>query len=192
MRRGLKTLVIAATVGLLWSPVPANADGFVSPWVGTNFSNEPGDGRASFGISAGGMGAGIIGGEVDFGYSPNFFGDSQGFGGSNLMNLMGNLIVGIPVGGQTGPGIRPYVTGGVGLLRSEIDGPFDDDGVSNSDFAFNLGGGVMGYFNDHVGLRGDLRYMRTVNSDLGDSDLDPEFGLGDFDFWRLSFGVVFR
>jgi hypothetical protein len=34
--------------------------------------------------------------------------------------------------------------------------------------------------------------MRTVNSDLGDSDLDPEFGLGDFDFWRLSFGVVFR
>jgi hypothetical protein len=24
-----------------------------------------------------------------------------------------------------------------------------------------LGAGVMGYFNDHVGLRGDLKYLRT-------------------------------
>jgi hypothetical protein len=192
MRRGMKALVIAASIALIGLPVPASADGFVSPWVGTNFSNEPADGRGAFGVTAGGMGAGVIGGEVDFGYAPNFFGDHIGFNSSSLMNLMGNLIIGIPVGGQTGPGIRPYFTGGLGMIRSEIDGPLDDDGVSNSDFAFNLGGGVMGYFNDHVGLRGDLRYMRTINSDLSDSDLDPEFGLGDFDFWRLSFGVVFR
>jgi opacity protein-like surface antigen len=191
MQRGFKALVLAATLAAVWSPVPASADGFVSPWVGTNFVTDPDQGKGSFGVSAGAMGAGVIGGEVDFGYSPNFFGEGT-FGKTSLMNLMGNLIVGIPVGGQTGPGIRPYVTGGLGMVRSEIDGPFDDDGISNSDFAFSLGGGVMGYFNDHVGLRGDLRYMRTINSDLGDSDFDPELGLGDFDFWRLSFGVVFR
>ena len=34
--------------------------------------------------------------------------------------------------------------------------------------------------------------MRTVNSDVTDNDFDPEFGLGDFGFWRASFGVVFR
>jgi opacity protein-like surface antigen len=191
MQRGFKALVLAATLAAVWSPVPASADGFVSPWVGTNFVTDPDQGKGSFGVSAGAMGAGVIGGEVDFGYSPNFFGEGT-FGKTSLMNLMGNLIVGIPVGGQTGPGIRPYVTGGLGMVRSEIDGPFDDDGISKSDFAFSLGGGVMGYFNDHVGLRGDLRYMRTINSDLGDSDFDPELGLGDFDFWRLSFGVVFR
>jgi hypothetical protein len=43
-----------------------------------------------------------------------------------------------------------------------------------------------------VGVRGDLRFFRTVNSDLIDLDFDPEFSLGDFDFWRVSFGVVFR
>lgn len=191
MQRGIKTLVLAATLAAVWSPAPASADGFISPWVGTNFVTQPDEGKGSFGITAGGMGGGVIGGEVDFGYSPNFFGEGA-FGKTNLMNLMGNLVIGIPIGGQRGPGFRPYVTGGLGMLRSEIDGPFDDDGVSNADFAFNLGGGVMGYFNDHVGLRGDLRYMRTINSDVTDSDFDPEFGLGDFDFWRLSFGLVLR
>ena len=193
MRRGIQVVLFAATVGLVWSPVPASADGFVSPWVGTNFANDPGEGRGAFGVTAGGMGGGIIGGEVDFGYSPNYFGDDRArFGSNNLMNLMGNLIVGIPIGGQRGAGIRPYVTGGLGWIRTEIDGPFNNDGLENNDFAFNVGGGVMGYFNSHVGLRGDLRYMRTLNSDFGDSDFDPELGLGDFDFWRLSFGVVFR
>jgi opacity protein-like surface antigen len=192
MRRGIQVLILTATVGLLWSPVPAAADVFVSPWVGTNFATEPADGRASFGVTAGGMGGGIIGGEVDFGYSPNYFGDGDTFGSNNLMNLMGNLIVGIPIGGQRGAGIRPYVTGGLGMIRTSIDGPFGDDGRSNNDFAFNVGAGVMGFFNSHVGLRGDVRYMRTINSDLGDTDFDPELGLGDFDFWRVSFGVVFR
>ena len=192
MRRGIQALIFAAAVGLVWSPVPASADGFVSPWVGTNFANDPAEGRSSFGVTAGAMGGGIIGGEIDFGYSPNYFGDGETFGSNNLMNFMGNLIVGIPIGGSRGAGIRPYVTGGLGLIRTEIDGPFDDDGFKNNDFAFSVGGGVMGYFNDHVGLRGDLRYMRTINSDFGDSNFDPELGLGDFDFWRLSFGVVFR
>ena len=107
MRRGIQTLIVAATVGLVWSPVSASADGFVSPWVGTNFANDPGEGRASFGATAGVMGKGIIGAEVDFGYSPNYFGDGANFGSNNLMNVMGNLIVGIPIGGQRGAGRGP-------------------------------------------------------------------------------------
>jgi hypothetical protein len=193
MRRGIQVLILAAALGVVWSPVPASADGFVSPWVGSNFANEPADGRTAFGLSAGWMGGGVIGAEVDLGYSPNYFGsDDDLFGSNSLLNVMGNLIVGIPIGGQRGAGIRPYVTGGIGLIRTEIDGPFDDDGLKNNDLGFNIGGGVMGYFNDHVGLRGDLRYMRTLNSDVFDADLDPEFDAGDLDFWRLSFGVVFR
>ena len=193
MRRGgIKAVILAATVAVFWSPTPASADGFVSPWLGSNFSNEPADGRRSFGVTAGSMGGGIIGGEVDFGYSPNFWGPADLFGGNNVLNLMGNVIVGIPIGGQKGPGLRPYVTGGVGIIRTDFDGLLNTDGFSNTDFAFNLGGGVMGYLGTHFGLRGDLRYMRTIKSDLTDRDFDPEFGLGDFDFWRASFGVVFK
>jgi opacity protein-like surface antigen len=194
MRRAARVLVFAAAVGAA-IPATASAEGFVAPWAGVNFANDDIDrGRGSFGVSAGAMGGGIIGGEFDFGYSPSFWGDEQVLGSNNIMSAMGNLIVGIPIGGQTGGGVRPYVTGGLGIIRTDIEGLFDDDisGTSNTDFAFNLGGGVMGFFNDHFGLRGELRYLRTLNSDLGDSDLDPELGLGDFDFWRMSFGVVIR
>ena len=43
-------------------------------------------------------------------------------GDSNVTTFMANLILGVPVGGQTGGGVRPYVVGGVGLLRSNISG----------------------------------------------------------------------
>ncbi len=76
------------------------------------------------------MGAGIFGFEVDFGYAPNFFESTEGdadfdYGDSNVTTLMGNVILGIPIGGQTGLGIRPYVSGGVGLIKSSIDGADD-------------------------------------------------------------------
>jgi opacity protein-like surface antigen len=187
----MKALIIAATIAVVCSPAPAWADGFVSPWIGTNFASEPSDGRRALGLTAGSMGGGVIGGEVDFGYSPSFFGEETVFGSNNVLNLMGNVIIGVPIGGQAGVGVRPYVTGGVGLIRSKI-GSFLGEGASNNDIGFNLGGGVMGFFADHIGVRGDLRFFRTVNSDLIDADFDPEFSLGDFDFWRMSFGVVFR
>ena len=191
MRRGIKALILAATIGVVCSPAPAWADGFVSPWIGTNFASERADGRRALGLTAGSMGGGVIGGELDFGYSPSFFGEENVFGKNNVLNLMGNVIIGVPVGGQSGVGVRPYVTGGVGLIRTKI-GSFLGDGVSNNDMGYNLGGGVMAFFGTHVGARGDLRFFRTVNSDLFDADFDPEFSRGDFHFWRMSFGVVFR
>jgi len=107
------------------------------------------------------------------------------------MNLMGNVIIGIPIGGQKGAGIRPYFTGGLGLLRTQIDGGTLGN-VSSSDngLGWNLGGGVMGYFADHIGVRGDLRYMRGFNEqDLG---FDTGDNLRALRFWRASVGVVFR
>src|SRR5262249_56186713 len=68
------------------------------------------------------MGAGIIGGEVDFGWSPSFFGTQNDFGNNSVLNLMGNVIVGVPIGGTHGSGVRPYVIGGLGLIRPQIAG----------------------------------------------------------------------
>ncbi len=205
MRRAIQVSILAAAVALVSAPAQVFAEGYVSPWVGVNFGNEPAvdldeeldGGRAAFGVSGGWMGAGIIGGEVDFGYSPSFFGTETDFGNNTLLTLMGNLIIGVPVGGTTGGGVRPYVTGGVGLIRTQIDGGdlFNIES-SNNDFGWNLGAGVMGFFNDHVGLRGDVRYMRSLVSeddDIDDGDFDfPDFDQGDLDFWRLTVGVVFR
>lgn len=202
MHRGLKTLIVAGAAALVMAPMQARADGFVSPWIGSAFGGGDGvsngvstseleNGQTTFGITAGGMGAGIIGGEVDFGYSPSFFGDKTLFGSNTVINLMGNVIIGIPIGGQKGAGIRPYFTGGLGLLRTQIDGGTLGN-VSSSDngLGWNLGGGVMGYFADHIGVRGDLRYMRGFNEqDLG---FDTGDNLHALRFWRASVGVVFR
>ena len=62
-------------------------------------------------------------------------------------------------------GGRPSVlVAGAGLLRRDLD-------FGRLRFAlgerlgYALGGGVMGYFSDHVGLRGDLRYFRNFKVD---------------------------
>lgn len=123
MQRRLNALVICVSFLAASSPLVAQADGYISPFAGVNFGNNSGDGRLNVGANVGWMGAGIIGVEGDFGYSPDFFGDQGLFGSNSVMDLMGNVIVGIPIGGTRGAGLRPYVTVGAGLLRSRFDGP---------------------------------------------------------------------
>jgi opacity protein-like surface antigen len=193
MRRGIKATLLIGAIALVLAPAQARADGFVTPWVGSAFGSNIDNGQTTFGVSAGGMGAGIIGGEVDFGWSPSFFGTKSDFGNNTVMNLMGNVIVGVPIGGQHGAGIRPYVVGGLGLIRSQIDGgTIANVSSSNNMFGWDAGGGVMGYFTDHVGLRGDLRYLRAT-SDLktGLTNL-PNLDGNALHFWRATVGVVFR
>ena len=193
MRRGIKATLLIGAIALVLAPAQARADGFVTPWVGSAFGSNIDNGQTTFGVSAGGMGAGIVGGEVDFGWSPSFFGTKSDFGNNTVMNLMGNVIVGVPIGGQHGAGIRPYVVGGLGLIRSQIDGgTIANVSSSNNMFGWDAGGGVMGYFTDHVGLRGDLRYLRAT-SDLktGLTNL-PNLDGNALHFWRATVGVVFR
>src|SRR5919199_4641086 len=121
MRRALKAAVLAATVAVVSAPALAHAEGYISPWVSANAGSSFDNGRAGFGVNAGGMGAGIVGGEVDFGWSPSFFGTQNDFGNNSVIDLMGNVIVGVPVGGTHGAGIRPFVTAGAGLIRTQVD-----------------------------------------------------------------------
>jgi hypothetical protein len=183
---------------------PASADWLFTPYLGVTFGGAADFGdvgdlddnfekKVTYGGSLAWMGAGIVGFEVDFGSTPNFFETTTGvgdfdWGDSNVTTLMGNLVVGAPIGGQSGVGVRPYGTVGIGLLRSNVsvDGLFDD--LSTNELGMNIGGGAHVFFNDNVGLRGDLRYFRGLQGD----DDDFGFDLGDFDFWRGTVGVTFR
>src|SRR5665213_1345564 len=161
MRPVLKVLILTAVVAGVAMPTQARAEGYVSPWAGIAFGSSSNNSRGTFGVDAGGMGAGIIGGAVTFGHTPSFFGTQNDFGHNTVIDLMGNVIVGVPIGGTHGAGVRPYLTGGVGLLRTQIDGgTLANVSSSNNMFGWNLGVGVMGYFGDHFGLRGDVRYLR--------------------------------
>jgi opacity protein-like surface antigen len=194
-----KLLVAAAAAAVIVAPTPARADAYVSPWAAVQFGGKIDDsldslgrnidrGRAGFGVTAGAMGGGIFGAEFSFGYSPSFFGTNNDFGNNSIIDVMGNLIIGIPIGGGHGGSVRPFVTAGAGLLRSQIDagGPFNVSSSTN-DAGWNVGGGVMGFFNDHFGLRGEIRYLRAF-----DSNTIAGVNVGTIDFTRLSIGVVFR
>ena len=103
---------------------------------------------------------------------------------------MANVVLGAPIGGQSGMGIRPYASGGVGIIRSQIGDAEDLFDVDSNDWGFNVGAGVTGFFADNVGLRGDVRYFRSLQDNEPDDELDV--ALGDLRFWRGSVGITFR
>ena len=177
----------------------ARADGFVSPFLAVNFGGDAGGtfnnnvtdrSRATFGGNVGFMGGGIFGIELDVAYTKNFYGEGIGVGDNSLLTIMPAVIIGIPVGGQQGLGIRPYGTAGVGMIRRELSiSGFDV--FDGSDLAYNLGFGVMGYFSNHVGLRADYKFFRNFEVDEA-SLTNLDFHRGTFDFSRAGIGILFR
>jgi opacity protein-like surface antigen len=99
----------------------------------------------------------------------------------------------VPIGGTYGANVKPFVTAGIGLLRTQIDGgTLANVSSSNNMLGWNAGAGVMGYFNNHVGLRGDIRYLRGFEDlNTGNTVIDLS-GNNNLRFWRLSAGVVLK
>src|SRR6185436_15550375 len=191
MRNITKGSLIWAAAALVLAPVSARADGYFTPWVGMSVLSAKDEGHRAFGVTTGYMGAGVFGFEGDFSYSPQFFGLREEFGANYAMTAFGNFILGVPIGGTEGAGVRPFVSGGFGLSRTHADGGrvFNLSQSTNS-FAYDLGAGMMGFFNQHVGLRGDVRYLRLLEDTARGpgTDVDP----GRLHVWRVSAGVTFR
>lgn len=194
--RTLAAGLILLTVILI--PARAQADVLLIPFFGVNFGGDAGKDLSgafdskqfNWGVSFAAMGAGVFGVEGDLGYSPDFFGKTDA-GGSHVLTLMGNLVLGIPFGGQRGFGIRPYGLVGMGLMRSSAKfvGPVGN--VDENKLAWDFGGGVIIFFGTNVGIRGDVRYFRTFEA-LDILGIDIVDSPGKLDYTRGTFGVVFR
>lgn len=189
MRKSLLVLVLLAVSSL---PASAQTDGLLTPFIGLAFDT-PNDeeNRLVYG-GAIGFAAPIVGFEVDYGYSPNFFEGNDEFGdfgrSGSVTTLMGNVLVSLPH--RT---VKPYFTAGVGLLRSNLSFVDVFDDLSRNDLGVNIGGGVMVFLGDRVGIRGDLRQFRSLNNDDSEGFPTPrDFSFGDFRFWRGTAGVTFR
>jgi opacity protein-like surface antigen len=193
--------VLLAT-GLLLSATPARADGFISPTVGVNFGGSAGGtlrsstttaasqgSKINWGVAAGWMGKGFIGVEEDFQWSPDFFGHGGSVDSSRVVTVMTNLIIGAPIGGQRGPGIRPYASLGVGWINQQVTNVGNVNNFTENDFGWDLGAGVMGYFSNNVGVRFDYRYFRNFQ-ETNTNVVGLE--VGHFAFNRASAGVLFR
>lgn len=144
------------------APRPAAAQGFISPFIGFDYGGDSGcptatgceDKHSNLGVAGGKLGP-IGGAEVEFAYARDFFGDTPGID-TSVLTLMTNVIVGPRIGV-----IRPFVLGGVGLIKSHVELDAGSILDSSNQFGWNIGGGVMLMFGDHVGVRGDIRRFKS-------------------------------
>lgn len=202
MRAALALLILGGAAR------PASADWLLTPYVGVVFGgsantfdindlSEEFKQRISFGGGLTWMGAGKLGFEVDYHLAPNFYqitGNDQDIDllnlDSSVQTFMGNIVMGAPIGGTSGPGVRPYAVAGIGLMRATLSSPGDlFDNLSSNELGFNVGGGVHVFLSDNVGIRGDARYFRALQQ--GDDDQN-DLDLENFDFWRATLGVTLR
>jgi opacity protein-like surface antigen len=197
--RLIRLFALAALAVLLAAPT-ARAQGHANVFVGSNFSGDAGrslsaalnDGsRLTWGGALGGTINGIFGAEVDFAYARHFFGSDDSLGNNYVLTLMPALIIGVPVGGESGPGFRPYGTAGFGWIRRDlaVNGV---DRIKDNDLGYSLGFGVDGFATDHFGIRADYRYFRNVNADESTNLVGISLDRGTFSFSRGSIGAVFR
>jgi opacity protein-like surface antigen len=187
MKLLIRIVIIAACV--TFAPVPARADGFITPFAGFNFGGDSAncisatnceEKRINWGVSFGST-HGIFGFEEDIGYAPEFFGKTSG-GDNAVLTVMSNVMVVIPAGP-----IQPYALVGLGLIRPHAKLDTSALSVDQNTLGYDIGGGVNIFVLHGVGLRGDVRHLHTLQ----------DVTLGVFqnqrlDFWRASAGLTFR
>jgi hypothetical protein len=147
----------------------------------------------NFGGSVALIGSWPIGVEALFLFTPGFLEREdavQILQSSRTTALMGNLVLATPRSWNE-YGLRPFVSGGFGLLRTSAEDPPANlwENPINL-FGFNIGGGAVGFITDRTGLRFDLRYFRHVRP----AEAVPVISFGDIElsYWNAALGVVFR
>ncbi len=184
-----RAIVLLALCTFLIAPAPAAAQTFISPFVGFDFGGDSGcitataceNRHSNLGVSVGKL-WGIGGGEVELGYARNFFGDIE-----DADNAMLTLMFNVIVGPKVGP-VRPFVLGGIGVMKPRVE--FDTGTLldAGNEFGYNIGGGLMLMFGEHIGVRGDIRRFQSWNeNDL----ISLPIGSEKLGFNRASAGVVF-
>ena len=168
-----------------------SAQSFISPFIGYNFGGDAGcpeitdceDKSRNFGVAFGSIGN-VFGAELEFSYIDEFFGEIPG-ASSNLLTLMGNFMLAPKFGI-----VQPYGVVGLGLIKSHAEftaaGLLESD---NNDFGWDIGGGLIVYFGQHFGVRGDIRYFHAF-PDL--NILGLALSDAKLDFGRASAAAVFK
>ena len=121
-----------------------------------------------------------LGAEIDLGYTGEY--DDARLAESNITSFMVNFL-----GAYPNPRFRPFIVAGVGVLRLGTALAPGTPDESNSDWAYDAGGGLIYMVNDALGIRGDVRYLRFFQR----HDDIPFVNNGYFDYWRTSIGLTF-
>lgn len=183
------SLVAALTVVLVAVvPRSAHAQGFIGFSYGYNFGGDAGCRTATdcrnknwnWGGSLGALGP-VVGFEAELTYEGEFTGDRPSR--TSVTTVMGNFMVAPKI-----TIVQPYGLVGLGAIRTKVR----DTSDSQNQIGWTIGGGMIVYVQQHVGLKGDVRYYHSFQAlDLLGIDLT---GLerNKIDFGRAGFGVIFK
>jgi hypothetical protein len=189
---------VAALVFSLFATAPAHADFFITPFAGIKFAGtasivELDSGASNTKFTLGGiasvLGDGLFGVEADVAYLPRFFERSSGtlVVRSHVFTLMGNVVVAVPRT-ITGYSLRPFVSGGAGLMHVNIEDVADLLPVNSNLFGLNVGGGAVGPLTPLMDVRMELRWFKSLTSG-NETPLLPGTALS---FWRAAVGITIR
>jgi hypothetical protein len=173
----LRTLLLVL-VSMLAMPATARADLFVTPFLGVKFGGSTSivdleiaaaSKKLALGVAAMKMDARIIGYEVELGNINGFFEREASIGpllksGSYVTDLTGSVVLSLPPGVTAG-GLRPYAVLGGGLIHAESEDVLNIFQVRRTVPAINLGVGAVGLLTNNVGVRFDVRHLRSLSKD---------------------------
>ncbi len=183
MRRCLTAMALALLVGA----GTVHSETLVTGFGGVALGGATDRNRGTYGVSLGFLGHGVLGFEVEFATTPEFFGNGREdvFTDNNVVTLMGSFLVALPAGP-----VRIYGAAGAGLFKTRLADPDRLLNLDSNDFGVNVGGGVLVSPSAHFALRADVRYFR----DLKDADPDGQFdlNLGNVDYWRVVGGLTLK
>lgn len=198
--RARQLLICGAALALLLVPVPARADWNLAPFAGLKFKGDTtlldieeaaSKRKFVYGGTVTWLGRGPFGLEGDVAFIESYFNgnpveNNQLVESSRVSTVMGNAVLAAPLS-WTGLSLRPYLSGGFGLVRVRVT---DNLGLASTRNmgGFNLGGGAMGFITKRTGVKWDLRYVRGS----GSSDTGIAFGSPRIHFWRATMAVVIR
>ena len=207
----IRAVRVLAFCGLLIAvrPTSANAEWQFAPFVGFTFGGDTNliftqvvDRHWNFGGTVRLVGAGPIGLESVFVYMPGIFEtpdpdplsdipESNAITKSHSFALMGNVVLTTPRAWNQ-YGLRPYVSGGLGMLRVSHNEPTVPARANLP--AYNVGGGAVGFLTNKVGLRFDLRYFRTLppGEQSGEQTVTEFLDRVHVHYWTGTVGVVFK
>lgn len=204
----LRALALACAC-LLAAPAIALAEWHITPMIGLTFAGKTtitdlDEGTSKRHPSLSGsvtlLGGGLLGVEGVVALTPGFFqrGDDPVLftpdppetlvDSSRVLTLMGNVVLTAPRR-WTEYSLRPFVSGGFGLIRVTKQEPGDLLSTSLNLFGYNIGGGAIGFLSQNTGVRFDLRYYSTVRG----TDHGPiAFGDVHLRYMTASVGLVIR
>lgn len=195
------------------APFPIESHWLASGSIGSDFEADAEDPGVNFAGTVGWLWRGVIGGEFQGNFSPDFQLDAalappflaeEPAINSYMLNVIGAAP--LMAGGQ----FQPYLSAGAGWFTLTADPtPGDADlELDDNEMGWNAGAGVMGFLGQ-LGVRADLRYFK-VNGDefegVDGSVLRARHGvvvddqeqtidaqmLSGMSFWRGNVGVALR